>query len=189
LEYIGLKMVNMKLALPPKTEMPDGYSIRLFEKGDELHWSRIAYEAGEFDNIDDGIEYFNSHFGPQRSKLQERCFFCCDANGLPIGSATAWFGQMDGVEQGMLHWVIVSKYHQGKGLCRPLVAAAMETLSKEYSSAFLTTQTYSYKGIRIYLDMGFKPFEQEGNSSKGWKLVWEATHHPKLVEYSELSDI
>ena len=86
----------------------------------------------------------------------------------------------------MLHWVIVSKSHQGKGLCRPLVAVAMEALSKEYSSAFLTTQTYSYKGIRIYLDMGFEPVEQEANSNKGWKLVWEATHHPKLVEYSEL---
>ena len=67
---------------------------------------------------------------------------------------------MDGIEQGMLHWVIVSKSHQGKGLCHPLVIKAIQQLQQNYSSAFLTTQPYSFKGIKIYLDMGFVPVEE-----------------------------
>lgn len=187
MEYIALKMVNNKLSLPPKIELPEGYSIRLFQQGDELHWARIAQEADEFDSIEDGLKYFNNHFGPKKSQLLDRCFLCCDEKGLPIGSSTAWSGDddSDGAKQGMLHWVIVSKAHQGKGLCRPLVAAAMKRLFREYNSAYLTTQTYSFKGIRVYLDMGFVPVEEGTNWNKGWQLVWESTHHPKLIKYIE----
>ena len=184
MEYIGLKMINKRLGLPLKIELPEGYQMRLFQKGDELHWARIAYEAEVFDSIEAGVEYFNSHFATQESRLFERCFFCCDINGLPIGSSMAWFEEVDGVERGRLHWVIVSKSHQGKGLCRPIVIAAMGKLSEEYRSASLTTQTISFKGIRIYLDMGFIPVEESPISEKGWKLVWEVTHHPKLIKYS-----
>lgn len=186
LEYIALKMINNQLSLPPKTGLPEDYSIRLFQPGDEIHWARIALEADEFDNIDDGLKYFNSHFGSQNSKLLDRCFFCCDENGIPVGSSTAWFQEGNELEHGMLQWIIVSKEHQGKGLCHPLVAAAMERLFKEYSSASLTTQTYSFKGIRVYLDMGFIPVEEGADSYKGWQLVWELTHHKKLIKYSVL---
>lgn len=84
----------------------------------------------------------------------------------------------------MLHWVIISKFHQGKGLCRPLVTAALQQLQQKYSSAFLTTQPYSFKGIKIYLDMGFVPVEEGIDWRRGWQLVWKATHHRKLINYN-----
>jgi Predicted acetyltransferase len=186
MEYVKLQMLNKNLILPPKIETPTGYTIRMFKSGDEKNWARIAYEADEFDSINEASDYFYKHFDQRIEELHSCCFFCCDKSGLPIGSATAWDGEFDKIKIGMLHWVIVSQAHQGKGLCRPLVAAAIEKLCSRYKSAFLSTQTTSYKGIRIYLDMGFEPVEDDLDWKKGWQLVWDATHHHKLEKYSEL---
>ena len=141
-------MINSDLNSSSKIILTEGYSIRLFTSGDEYHWARIAYEAEEFSCVEEAMDYFEEHFGPHKATLLDCCFFCCDIHGIPIGSATAWFGEADGIIQGMLHWVIVSKMHQGKGLCRPLVTAALQKIQQKYSVVFLTTQPYSFKGIK-----------------------------------------
>lgn len=71
------------------------------------------------------------------------CFFCCNKDNLPVGTATAWFTEKYGFEQGMLSWVVISKEYQGRGLCRPLVGLAVQKLTSEYGSAYLHTQTTS----------------------------------------------
>ncbi len=158
MEYIGLSMISNKLLPPENVVFPIGYSYRLFQDGDEFNWARITYEADEFDSINDALNYFNEHFVTRKEKLYNCCYFCFNSDGRPVGTATAWACELNGLKQGMLSWVVISKEYQGRGLCRPLVGLAVHKLSQEYNSAFLHTQTTSFKGIKVYLDMGFEPY-------------------------------
>jgi len=181
MEYIKLYMNSRRLLPPSQVRFPDGYSFRLFQPGDELQWARIAYEAEQFASIEEACAYFREEFMNRIDRLMEGCYLCCDRSGIPVGTATAWFCTRDGMEHGMLRWVVVSKKHQGKGLCRPLVGLAVQALAQRYERAFLYTQTTSFKGIRVYLDMGFEPDMQADRAQSGWEMVHNQIHHPKLA--------
>jgi len=183
MEYVRLYMSSRQLLPPTQVVFPDGYSFRLFQPGDEFHWARIACEAEQFTSSDIACTYFHNEFMNHPERVMEGCFFCCDGNGMPVGSATAWFCSRDGEEHGMLRWVVVSKSEQGKGLCRPLAGLAVQALAKEYERAFLHTQTTSFKGIRVYLDMGFDPDMQAERAETGWEIVLNQIQHPRLAAF------
>lgn len=48
MERIKLKMIKHHLDNIPKYELPDGYSIRMFEEGDERLWAEVETAAGNF---------------------------------------------------------------------------------------------------------------------------------------------
>ncbi len=181
MEYIKLYMNSRQLLPPTQVRFPEGYSYRVFQPGDELQWARIAFEAEQFPSIPEASAYFHDEFMSHIDRVLQGCFFCCDSNGIPVGTATAWFCTHDGMEQGMLRWVVVLKKHQGEGLCRPLVGLAVQTLAQRYERACLYTQTTSFKGIRVYLDMGFEPDMQADRAQSGWELVQNQIRHPKLA--------
>lgn len=183
MEYVKLHMSSRQLLPPTQVRFPDGYSFRLFQPGDELHWARIAHEAEQFASIDEACTYFHNEFINHSDRLMEGCFFCCDRDGVPVGTATAWNCVRNGMEHGMLRWVVVSKQAQGKGLCRPLVGLAVQALARKYERAVLHTQTTSYKGIRVYLDMGFIPDMQAERAESGWEMVLNQIRHPGLAAF------
>ena len=188
MEYNGLSMVSNNLTPPDEVVFPEGYTFRLFQDGDDHHWARIAYEADEFDTIPAALNHFSEHFAIRKEKLYNCCFFCCYAGKMPVGTATAWSTKKNGFEQGMLSWVVISKEHQGRGLCRPLVGLAVQKLASDYKSAYLHTQTTSFKGIKVYLDMGFEPYEDNDCFNKGWNIVWKAIKHPKFAGFIDANN-
>ena len=56
-----------------------------------------------------------------------------------------------------LMWVAVSPAHQGKGLGRVVVAAAMHAAAGRYRTVFLLTDDQRKPAIALYLSLGFKP--------------------------------
>jgi ribosomal protein S18 acetylase RimI-like enzyme len=101
-----------------------------------------------------------------------------------IGTAMAWFDDHFFREgYGRVHWVGIHPDYQGKGLAKPLVCKTMEIISERHSKVYLTTQTESFKAIKIYLDFGFKPFFKEKTCHGAWKLMAEFLHHPALEKY------
>ncbi|MCK5094311.1 MAG: hypothetical protein KAR18_06275 [Spirochaetes bacterium] len=49
--------------------------------------------------------------------------------------------------------------------------------------AYLTTQTASYRAIKIYLDFGFTPFLDNETSLRAWRALAGYLHHPLLAEF------
>lgn len=174
--YIPLMMRHESLATAPDIPLPHGYSLEPYRPGDEESWALIAVSAGEFDSLGSALEYFIDHFRDDFSQLESRCLFLLDETGNRVGTATGWFMDSDRTI-GRLHWVVIEKEHQGRGLCKPLVAAAMRRMLRlGHERALLTTQPESWKGIKVYLDLGWSPYDDGAKGCKtGWALVRELT--------------
>lgn len=197
---INLAMRRDTLEQLPENLLPPGYTLRLYQPGDEHHWARIERSAEEFTTEAAALAAFQKDFGKHPEALPERMLFLLDAEGLPVGTAAAWFGRpiasqaLDfgaAVQQcprpsvslavgphenkGHLHWVGIAQEHQGKGLCKPLVTAALRLLRElGHQDAFLTTQTPSWVAIRVYLQSGFRPASGEcEEEQEGWAIVRE----------------
>ncbi len=179
--YIPLVMRHDKLLPVPALPLPVGYSIRLFRPGEELAWAEITTDAGEFQSTGEALNYFTEHFAGHFGQLADRCLFLLDGAGKPIGTATGWFMDDDHTI-GRLHWVAIAKAHQGRRLCKPLVVAAMNRMAElGHTAGILTTQPESWKGIKVYLHLGWKPFDDGlPEYHRGWSIVESILHQQML---------
>lgn len=168
---IGLAMWRDTLAQLPEVPLPVGYTLRLYQSGDERHWARIEQSAEEFSAETAALAGFQKSFGDHPEILPERMLFLLDAESLPVGTATAWAND----KAGRIHWVGIAKEHQGKGLSKPLVAAALHRLRElGHQDAYLTTQSPSWVAIRVYLQLGFSPaYGHNEKEQEGWAIVRE----------------
>ena len=90
---------------------------------------------------------------------------------------------------GRIHWVCIVPQHQRKGLCRPMMTAAMNRLKAlGHERAILGTQTPRLVAIKVYLDFGFVPDLGDdapgaagGESRRAWRLVKQELSHPGLA--------
>lgn len=174
MEYIKLKMVRENLEHIPQFEIPAGYTIRMYKKGDKKIWATVETSAGEFEYIDAGEKRFDKEFGQHLNLMPDRCLFIDNESGETVGTTTAWFGNIaeDEEEMGRIHFVAIKRDYQGQKLSKPLLSAAMEQLKTlGHQKTYLTTQTTSYKAINMYLDYGFEPYDINEESTRGWKLM------------------
>jgi mycothiol synthase len=183
--YIPLMMEHTSLGTAPELGLPAGYSLRLFRPGDEAAWAAVTSDADEFSSPEAASAYFKEHFGKHYEKLAERCFLLIHGRGTPVGTSTGWFMD-DDAAVGRLHWVAIAREHQGLGLCRPLVAAAMRLMrGLGHKRAMLTTQPKSWKGIRVYLNLGWKPYDDgSAKFNTGWSLVKKLSGHDTLSYFT-----
>ncbi|MDB5082266.1 MAG: hypothetical protein JWP00_4190 [Chloroflexi bacterium] len=174
MKYISLVMVRENMAGLPSFQLPEGYKIRTFVKGDEHLWAKIEKLAGEFDNEERALEHFQKEFGPFVAEMEDRCFILEDPQGEAIGTATAWYGTFENEIRGRVHWVGIVPGYQGKKLSKPLLGAVMMRLAAQYQKAYLTTQTKSYRAVNMYLDFGFVPYNSNDSYEtyiEGWQLM------------------
>ncbi len=183
MERIRLTMVNDKLKAFPSVSLPDGFRFTRYNPGDEIWWAKVEAAAGEFDSVESALRRFEEEFGPYKDQLQERCVFLEHETAGIIGTATAWYGNFRDEIIGRLHWVAIHPDFQGKKLARPLIKEAMNILARYHRKSYLTTQTTSFKAIKIYLDLGFVPFETSERCKAGWRMLAELLNHPALADY------
>ena len=176
----------------PVYALPAGYSFRMYHDGMERHWARIESSVGEFPNEDSALAYFEREFLIDRESLYRRMIFVCDGSGTPVGTITAWYGDLFGDRRGKLHWFAVTPSEQNKGLGRPLLTKCMQIFDEQEAGtrAYLGLQTWSYRAARLYLQFGFTPYfgscpegwvyateDFERNNHLGWMIV-----HGKILE-------
>ncbi len=112
----------------PIYPLPEGFSLRTYRPGDEDAWVAIHVEADRWNRVTQ--ELFWREFGTDSALLAERQFYLCEAGGMPIGTATAWFNSSyHGARWGRIHWVVLRPAYHGRGLSRPLLAAACRRLA------------------------------------------------------------
>jgi len=171
LKKISLTMVRDHLHGIPSLVCPAGYTIRTFRAGDAEHWARVEALAGEFPSRDEALREFEEEFGSRWRELEDRCFLLEENEGGVIGTAMAWDGDLGGEVRGRVHWVGIVPAHQGRGLAKPLLSTVLERLARDHRSAFLTTQTTSYRAVNLYLNFGFVPYLTSAGDADGWRMM------------------
>ena len=143
--------------------LPDGFSFRFFEAGDEAHWARIEASVLEFNSVDDAQNYFEMSYLPHKEHLQMRCVFVLNKDRLPIATATSWFADSELGYQACLHWVAVCPEYQGLGIGKAITQQALVNFQKlePNKPVWLHTQTWSHTAIRLYHHLGFNLMKNE----------------------------
>jgi ribosomal protein S18 acetylase RimI-like enzyme len=184
MENIPVIMILEDLTQLPVFDLAEGYHIRTYRDGDKKLWAEVETAAGEFNEPKKGIVQFEAEFEKYPNELKERFLILENNQNQCIGTAMGWFDDsFFRSGYGRIHWVGIHPDYQGKGLAKPLVSKIMEIIKDRHEKAYLTTQTSSYKAIKIYLDFGFKPFLKDDNCARAWKILANFLNHPLLEEY------
>ena len=143
--------------LPMEIKLPEGYSIRTYQPGDENAWADMECAIGDFPTRETALERFTERYLADPA-LTDRIFFAIAPDGEIVGSVIAWEHDPRGMGVRALNWVVVSDAHQGKGLGRALCQTALRFFRREDNSlpVYLHTQPWSWKAILLYISLGFK---------------------------------
>lgn len=190
--YVDLYMLHDNLGDTVVRPLPEGYSYRFFDESDTDigHWVGIEVSSGDVPSQKAGHEGFEKYYRAHIEALKDRCYFLLNDQGDPIGTATAFFivHPMHELEKmtpdgtplpdevtGHLHWVAISEEYKRRGLAKPMITTAMKRMHElGHEKAYLHTQTPSWVAAKIYLDLGWEPFQfvqSDDEFRKGWDIV------------------
>lgn len=137
--------------------LPEGYSFKMYEVGDEKHWAKLEYGIGDFSSVEEAEMYFKTNYCNQTDELKKRCIFVVDACGNGVGSCIAWHDLKGNDTVASLHWLVVSPEHQGKYIGLALCQKVMDIFNERGETpVYIHTQPWSYKAILLYIKLGFK---------------------------------
>ena len=176
---VEVSMIRRDLRRLPGFELPAGYSLRFFRPGDAQTWTRIQLDAEKHLTI--APELFAKEFGEDPGPLGERQLFLCAADGMEIGTATAWFNDYNGLPYGRVHWLAIVPGYQGKGLAKPLLSGVLARMKElGHRRAYLVTSTARIPALALYLKFGFAPEVKSEEELAGWLAVRERIGHRAL---------
>ena len=168
---IEVSMTRATLDDLPTYMLPDGYALRMYQAGDEQAWVDIHVEADRWNRVT--LATFWKEFGVDSVPLAARQFYLCNAEGTPIGTASSWFNEdYHGAAWGRIHWVALRPQYHGRGLAKPLLAAACWRMRElGYDKACLGTSTARIPAINLYRSFGFEPEIRSPEDEAAWSLV------------------
>ena len=179
----GVHMIRPDMANLPAWPLPEGYRFRPYRPGDEVTWVALHLDAEPLFTVTQA--HFDESFGAQAGLLPDRMWFVQTAAGEDVGSIAAWW-QDDWQGRGawgQIHWVVVARAHQRRGLSKPMVAHALHAMARTHQRAMLGTSTLRPWAIKCYLDCGFVPDpaeRTEHTAVAGWMALQQLLAHPAL---------
>ncbi len=164
-----LRMLRSNLINLPDFCLPAGFSFRWFHPGDEQIWVRIQAASDQFNKI--SLELFRSEFS-EPLLLPKTQFYLFAPDNAPIGTATAWFKNLDARRIGRIHWVAIIPEFQGRGLGKAVLSLCCRRLRElGYDQAFLSTSSARIPAISLYLNFGFEPLIKNDEEKATWSEV------------------
>jgi ribosomal protein S18 acetylase RimI-like enzyme len=150
-------MIRENLEDIPSCPLPEPFSVRWFEQGDEAAWLNIQNQCDP--RAPFPLSLFERVYGNNPAALAQRMCFVLDREKKPIGTATAWFDEhFRGELWGRIDWVAVLPEFQGRGLGNSLLSLTCERLrSLGHQRAYLKTYTDRVVAIHLYKKFGFAP--------------------------------
>lgn len=157
----------------PQDKLPDGCQFRMLDwnQGDDKTWAKLVTATNEFSNTADAMKRFDQEFRSYPVEASQRILLLETAEGEPIGTACAWYGDWQGQAIGRLHWVEIAPAFQGKKLGKPLIAAAVRLLARFHAKAYLKTQESSLAAIHLYRKLGFYPAITTNDEQDIWNRI------------------
>lgn len=194
IQHIGVLMEKFDTSIYPIYQLPLGYKFISYQKGIEKEWAKLQFATGQVDTILEAETAFQKEFlngknmnwnkkeyvplltnerksSPFYKEIHKKMVFIIDSKGELVATGCIWNGSIFGDDRIRLHWIAVSPNHQGKGLAKALVTRLLELYNEfDYSGyLYLTSQTWSYRALNIYMKFGFKPYF--GEKPKNWLAV------------------
>ncbi|MCX7718111.1 MAG: GNAT family N-acetyltransferase [Candidatus Sumerlaeaceae bacterium] len=152
-------MVRHNLDDLPPVNLAGGFSLRFHGPGDDMQWVQIQQLSDQINVITSQL--FPDQFGRDPTAWSQRILYLVDDfNGQPVGTIAAWYGEEDQWKSwGRIHWVAVIPEYQGRGLSKPLLAAALRRLrALGHSRAYLTTSAQRPAALHLYKCFGFREY-------------------------------
>ena len=163
-------------------EIPEGFRLRTFRKGDEEEYIHLMHLSG-FDQWD--LKQLEKI---QLNALEEGIFFLEEiSSGRLVATAMANKirpgKESDGGELG---WVGVNPEYRGKHLSTPVCQAVLERFRLEgYTRIYLLTDDFRFPAVKTYLSLGFLPWIDSPEMKTRWERLCKKLGMNLLVEEDE----
>ena len=186
LEYHELLMTLNTFENVKEYDLPEGFSYSFWNNTSDLkEWINIHINSGEFQYKKKALNVFNDFYSPYIQEINKRCFFIIEnKTNKKIATATISPSNEYGYKC-VVDWFAIDKGYWGCKLGKPLITKALK-LAKElgYDKVLLHTQTHTWLAAKLYLDLGFEPFNKQ--ETKGWQILKTITNHKKLKNFNSL---
>jgi mycothiol synthase len=179
--YTQLQMVWPEYLLdePPVVQLPCGYTLRTYQRGDEPRFYEIMELAGWPGWNDEKLQPWIARIPPESwfmavHKASNQ--IVATAMGLHDHSDLHPFG-------GELGWVAGDPAHAGKGLGMAVCAAVTARLIEAgYRNIHLYTEHWRLAALKTYLKLGYIPFLYTPEMSERWRVICEQLKWPFTPE-------
>ena len=173
-----LRMVRPNLENLPALELPAGYGMRTYQKGDEAHWARIISDSfGGRERTAQDTE--NEITG--RDVFIPNGFYFATHRGVPVGTACAWRQSVDEKDVGYVHMVGVVTEHTGHKLGKWVSLAVLFYFRDNgFKCSMLDTDDFRIPAIKTYLNLGFIPVYVEEGQPERWSDIFKKLELPSI---------
>ena len=189
LEYHELLMTYSDTSKFGNDTLPDGFHYEFYKLGDEEEWSKIHIKSGEFMSMQEGIKTFHNFYDSFLEELPKRLFFVVTDAGEKVGTATvSLLSEKEFGYEAVVDWFAIKKQYQGYKLSGPMINKFIKLANElGHKNLLLHTQTHTWLAAKLYLDVGFEPFNVE-EDMKGWQILKTITNHRKLENIKEIPE-
>lgn len=164
-----LHMIRPHLDDLPEMVIPEGYTLRTYQPGDEAAWCEIM-DTGVGSNWT--VEECRAQITDQDIFLPDGLFFIT-CNEEPVASACVWPNAMYGPTSAQVHMVCAKPSHRGKGLGYLVTLALLHYMRDHgYESTYLSTDDFRIPAIKAYLRLGFEPAYIEESHRLRWGAIF-----------------
>jgi GNAT superfamily N-acetyltransferase len=188
---VELTMVRAALDALPRHPLPEGFTLRWYQSGDDREWTAVQRAADRYNELPASL--FGQVFGTNEELLTQRVAFLVDSRGQVVGTAAAWWSTDGSGERiGRVHWVAVHPAMQGRGLAKSLMAAVcLRLVELGERRAYLTISSTRLRAICLYLQFGFEPVMCDAAADAAWRslepwLVRAPTIIPTVVAHADM---
>ena len=166
-----LRMVRHDLENLPRFQCPDGYYIRTYQEGDEVHWARIVDSAF----VDNGRIAQDAYADViNQPNFDPDGFSFVVHEDLPIGTACAWKRCHRGKLIGYIDMLAVLPDHTGHKLGKWLTVFLLYYFKAQHVAyVMLDTDDFRLPAIKNYLNLGFVPTYVRENHVLRWRNIFE----------------
>lgn len=191
---IIMRHPNNKAPLLPK--LPQGFSVRLYEKGYEQAWADIQVAVLEFPNREEALKCYDYYWQYMDELKKRQLFIVENETGKPVATANAWWTEVDGQKAGVVFGLSCLPEYQSKGLGKIAAAYMMDRFFRLMPGVpvWLDTQTWSYKAIGVYMDVGFIPMktatynEVPNEYEEALRIMKGKMREDKYKQFSDLAE-
>lgn len=187
LEYHELLMIYSDTSKYNCDTLPNGFHYEFYKSGDENAWAAIHIKSGEFMSMEEGLNTFHAFYDSFIEELPKRLFFVVNENGEKVGTATiSLLKEKEYGYNAVVDWFAIIKEYQGYHLSKPMINKFIKLANElGHKELLLHTQTHTWLAAKLYLDLGFEPFNVD-EDIKGWQILKTITKHEKLKSIKEI---
>ena len=177
-----LRMVRPNLEGLPQLEIPEGYELRTYQEGDDVHWANVISDSfgGERTPEDARRDIMD------RDVFDPEGLYFATYRGTPVGTTCAWKDTPDEIDVGIVHMVGVHSTHTGHKLGRCVTLSVLLYLRDHgFKCAKLGTDDFRLPAIKTYLNLGFLPVYVDVTQPERWREIFRKLDLPVMSDPSE----